>query len=92
MPTVYKKIVREEEVIDEVCCNKCGESCTIHICNDSNGNSIKDHFGLIDCTVSGGYDSPHLTDLTYYNFSLCEKCLVELFETFKIPVTVTDRF
>jgi hypothetical protein len=40
--------------------------------------------GLVEVEVSGAYDSTHLEDCTNYTFSLCEKCLVELFETFSI--------
>ncbi len=46
-------------------------------------------YGLIDAGVSGGYSSHYLHDCTNYNFSLCEKCLRELFTSFKIPPRVT---
>lgn len=45
--------------------------------------------GLIEVTVSGGYSSPALWDLTNYTFSLCERCLRELFDGCKIPPMVT---
>lgn len=44
-------------------------------------------YGLIEQTVSGGYDSYALEDLQKYTFSLCEGCLKELFDAFKIPVS-----
>lgn len=64
------------EVIESVTCNKCGESCV------PDGTTIP--HGLIDAAVDGGYYSTHLEDAKLYKFDLCEKCLVELFHTFKI--------
>jgi len=61
-------------------CNLCGESMSIE-------GSIYDEnhsFGLIDAKVSGEYSSYHLSDYTIYNFSLCEKCLRQLFVQCKI--------
>jgi hypothetical protein len=40
--------------------------------------------GLIEATVSGGYDSTHLDDGDVYTFSLCERCLKELIDSFKL--------
>lgn len=42
-------------------------------------------YGLIEATVSGGYDSNALEDMESYTFSLCEPCLKVLFDTFKHP-------
>jgi hypothetical protein len=68
--------VKKEEIVDYIC-NKCGKSCKLHCGNDG---------GLTHGFVNGSYDSEHLEDLTNYYFSLCEKCISELFSTFKIPV------
>ena len=62
-------------------CNKCGgpmgpEPEAIH--------NLDSTYGLIEASVQGGYDSPHLTDCTRYEFSLCEGCLRELFAAFAI--------
>lgn len=38
-------------------------------------------YGLIETTVSGGYDSSHLEDVTSYTFSVCEPCLAKFFES-----------
>lgn len=73
----------------DVFCNKCGESCRKWCTHD-----ISDIYGLDNCTVIGGYlssnDDTGLSDMTSYTFSLCEKCLRELFKTFKIPVDESD--
>lgn len=66
-------------VTKDVLCNKCGESCKLP-------TSSLQFYGLIETKVSGGYDSIILDDLHTYTFSLCEACLKELFETFKLPV------
>ncbi len=47
-------------------------------------------YGLIEPIVYGGYDSSPLEDCTTYTFSLCEKCLKELFDTFNIPVEIGE--
>lgn len=69
-----KKETQEVEVIVDVFCNKCGESCK---------GAIGNLNGLIEAKVSGAYDSTHIGDGDVYEFSLCEKCLSELFDTFK---------
>lgn len=39
----------------------------------------------------GGYASK-IGDCTKWDFCLCEDCLLELFKTFKIPVTMKSTF
>lgn len=46
----------------------------------------QEFYGLVETEVHGGYLSTALQDYTKYRFSICEKCLVELFSTFVIPV------
>jgi hypothetical protein len=75
-----KKINKEVEVIEEILCNKCGESCI-----PGKHDEVYDAYGLIEKTARGGYWSPELYDDVSYTFSLCEKCLRELFDSFKIP-------
>lgn len=45
-------------------------------------------YGLVETTVVGGYFSDPLDDCTTYTFSICEDCLDELFNSFKIPVEI----
>jgi len=66
--------------VKDVICNKCGKSCL----NLSNFN------GLINATVYGAYDSIVLEDLKKYKFDLCEMCLKDLFDSFKISVEIKD--
>ena len=73
---ITQKETVEEDVTVDVLCNKCGVSC-----KEESGL-----LGLIEVTVSGGYGSDPLSDGTNYTFSLCESCLDELFNEFKIPV------
>ena len=59
-------------------------------CNKCNGPTrtpygLQDKYGLIDVKVISGYYSPVLPDCTKYEFSLCEKCIVELFDSFMTP-------
>jgi len=73
-------------------CNLCGEACTA----PHNADNALSPMGLINCTVSGGYDSTPgnghgaLDDSTSYTFSLCEWCLDWLFAQFKHSPTTSD--
>lgn len=74
---IIKQEQQEITVTTDILCNKCGKSCKGNIGNFN---------GLIETVIAGAYDSTHLDDLTRYAFSMCEKCLSELFLEFKIPV------
>lgn len=76
---VIEKTV-QQEIVEDVLCNMCGSSCGIKL------GETKEYYGLIEITVSGGYASPKLGDCSLYRFSICEYCLDELFNKFKIPV------
>ncbi len=73
----------------DILCNKCGDSL------DKAVGTQRDSFhrcfeGLENAIVVAGYDANHLVDGNSYKFSLCEKCLVTLFESFKTPPEVRD--
>jgi len=70
--------------IEKPFCNMCGNSMLITDCGDNYA------YGLFKQKVSGAYNSEHLLDLNAYTFSLCEKCLRNLFNKFNIPPTVDD--
>lgn len=72
---LVKKVIEVEEV-EDILCNKCGNSCKL------NGSP----YGLLEYDYSGGYDSTPLRDCTTYTFSMCETCLLELFKSFVIAV------
>ena len=68
----------------EILCNMCGNSmCLIQ---DSPDNQMP--YGLHNEEVRGHYSSDHLNDTTIYTFSLCELCLRNMFNQFKIPPTM----
>ncbi len=71
-------ITKTTEVTTDILCNKCGESLIEG--KDSGGEGV---YGLVDAYVSTGYFSPALGDGNTYKFDLCERCLNELFKTFK---------
>lgn len=81
-----KKMTKEVEVTEDIFCNKCGESCR----EDTLPEDVAGFYGLIEARVTGGYFSPALEDMTCYDFSLCEKCLKQLFDDFRIPVQKTE--
>ncbi len=69
-------------VIDpsERLCNQCGFALKEAI----DKNDFQSDYGLRDVQVEAGYFSNYLTDWNQYIFSLCEKCLRDLFIRFKI--------
>ncbi len=75
---ITRKITRTitEEEVDDILCNKCGRSC-----KDLSGWGYE---GLLEAYISGGYGSK-IGDGVGCEFSLCETCLLELFEIFKFP-------
>lgn len=81
MRVTKKEIICEErDVLVDVLCNSCGESCL---------NDIGDFNGLIDAIITCGYGSL-IEDDTKYTFSICESCLKKMFDTFKIGPSKTD--
>lgn len=93
-------IVREPQThtttvnaIVDIRCNKCGHSMAI---DDRGGGILPDrgvgrqYLGLLRGSVDGCYASEELVDTHRYHFSLCEKCLVDLFHSFTIPPTVAE--
>jgi hypothetical protein len=69
-----------------VICNKCGSSCQIEV-----ASGIYCTEGLIEVEVHAGYAASIMDDGDVHRFSLCEKCLVELIETFKHPSLQGNR-
>jgi len=80
---ITKKIEkRDVEVVHSVTCNKCGNTC---IPDQATGAH-----GLINARVDGGYYSSHLEDGMRYKFDVCEKCLLEFFNSFAVPVEAAE--
>ena len=78
------KVFQEAEETVDILCNKCGETCF--------PEHSPDPYGLIEKEVWGGYYSTHIGDMSAVRFSLCEKCVVELTKTFKIPHDVSTDY
>ena len=80
---------KDVEQILDVICNKCGLSCspTRPRCTEPM-EDVKLAYGLAEASVSGGFESRVLADLSTYTFSMCEPCLKVLFDSFAIPVEV----
>lgn len=75
------KELKEVEVVKEVNCNKCAESLKV---SESGSDEF---YGLVGAKVHGGYFSTDLEDGTEYEFDLCEKCVKEMFDSFKMEVS-----
>ena len=85
--TKTEKEIVIKEVIQDVLCNKCTKSLRTHIATaEDDGQKIYETYGIVEQTYNGGYCSDPLEDEAKYTFSLCESCLKELFDSFKIPV------
>lgn len=67
-------------------CNQCGGDCLL----GGYPEDIKVANGLLNAKVRGQYGSQNLEDMIEYQFSLCEKCLVKLFQSFQIPPKQKD--
>ena len=74
-------------------CNQCGGPlCTQDYPDGYDTSKDPDFYtpnGLVEHSITGGYSSTELMDLTTYTFSLCERCLRNLFNQFKIPPHVS---
>jgi len=90
MTLIWRKETIETEVVCGFACNMCGlvvqPGVGVPTVEQLNARVT----GLIGAVVHAGYDVEHLTDGVTYSFSICEKCLSELFNQFKVPVTVKD--
>lgn len=80
------RVVDEKEVYVERTCNLCGCGCG----DGFKKGPLNFNKGLIDATVTGGYSSPIIPDMTSHTFSLCEYCVVWLFDVFLIKHKFTD--
>jgi hypothetical protein len=78
-------------VASEILCNKCGKS--MHV--PSGGAEPREPgnlnvYGIRDLVISGGENSPCITDCTSYAFDLCEPCVAALMDTFVLPPTLSS--
>lgn len=90
MKTSHKESrATEVEIVDDETCHKCGKSCKLA---DERFGDKPILGGLIGAFVHGSYFSDHgLFDCNEYRFSICELCLVEMFDTFAIPPEIFCR-
>lgn len=73
------KITTEQEVIVDCICNMCGSSLY----------RAEDLYGLEEISYIGGYSSgPTIRDEEFFSFSLCENCLGNIIQQFKIPAKI----
>lgn len=76
-----------KQILTNVKCNKCGKKMANTFPDTTTGGGDRvSHVTGLSVEVSGGYYSTHLDDSVNYSFDICEECLVELFESFVIPV------
>jgi uncharacterized cysteine cluster protein YcgN (CxxCxxCC family) len=79
----FKTAKKKTKIIWDVICNKCGKTCRL-------GEAEPVNFGGLRGVAHGQFGSEHLKDCHEYRFDLCEQCLRETFDTFKIPVLEVD--
>src|ERR1700691_4026503 len=80
-PCKYGKNTQQVVNPQEKLCNLCGEC----LCEDG-----YDYYGLYNAKVEGGYNSNYLWDMRRYTFSLCEKCLRDMFNRCIIKPDIHD--
>jgi hypothetical protein len=73
-------------------CNMCGECMCIDVSTPTGRWKSDKAAGLHNVKYTAGYESYHLFDCITYTFSLCEKCLRQLFFQCKIKPAVSDIF
>lgn len=81
------KLIKQEvevEITEDIFCNKCGESLKVN-------NDPLIFCGLAEMKYSGSYHSHIFSDGDEYTFSLCEKCLKNIFDECKIKPKYYDR-
>lgn len=76
---VLKVVQKEVEEIDDLICNLCGGTLKQVISSDGMYNFC----GLEEVRMNCGYGSHN--DGTTFTFSLCEKCVEELMNKFRVP-------
>jgi hypothetical protein len=70
-------------------CSGTGFRLKSYVCNGC-GCTIENNLGLPDLKITGSYGSTHLNDCNRYEFSLCERCLRNLFDRMEISPDVSD--
>jgi hypothetical protein len=73
--------------IGETPCNGCGGT----MASGTRPDDRQVPQGIYQYEISGDYDSPALSDMTTYTFSMCEHCLRTWFEGCKVPPK-TERY
>lgn len=66
-----------------ILCNRCGAEMKTEC--SPNGNGINVHY-------EAGYDSVEFGDGSVVDFDLCEGCLSQIVEGFKIPASIINRY
>lgn len=84
--TEQKEVTEVKSITTDILCNKCGGSCKLYEFKENDF----EFGGLIEVKIMGRYFSSHLEDCRDYTFSICEKCLKELFESFKIAIATSE--
>ena len=82
----YKTIMHPRSFEYKIICNKCGYEMNLEEREYEEFMTDMIH----KFRVSYGYASDR--DGTICEFDLCEKCLDELYSTFKVPVKIEDWF
>jgi len=77
---ILKTVLVEKVEATSIVCNRCGMSFD---CDEDFANNL-----IHDFDIQFGYGSRH--DLEEWNFDLCEACIEEIVESFKIKVAKHD--
>jgi hypothetical protein len=91
MTLIWRKETIETDVVCGFVCNMCGLVVQPGVGVATVEELASRLTGLVGAVVHAGYGAEHLTDGVTYSFSICEKCLSDMFTNqFRVPVTVKD--
>jgi hypothetical protein len=80
---IYRNAKVEKLVEEKAVCNRCGAEATPNLL--LSGEEVE---AIHQFRVSFGYDSKYDGEL--WKFDLCEDCIEEIVNTFKVPVEKND--
>jgi hypothetical protein len=78
-------VTEDRTVVDDILCNRCARSCRRKDLEHA-GDPERRIFYAFKGAYRGGYGSEPLDDMAEYHWHLCEVCLKQMFDTFRIPV------
>ena len=84
---IYKEINKKDQEVTEIYCNKCGKTL-LDLEDQFFKHGVGDYGFPHEFEVSFGYAD--IADGEDWNFDLCSECILELVNSFQIPIEKTN--